>query len=410
MKKLLCLALMAALNGCGDDPAATMPTEQLAARRWVETIDVEGEIKSASNTALTVPGSGWENRELLSMVEDGSVVKKGDVIASFDAPRSRMELSQAEMELLRKGLVEDTLFASAAVQSAELGATTAKVNTDLSLSERYGDIKAEAGVLTRNQILDALQDTTFLKTKRSYLGWKSGQVGVRMGAERAVVSTQKSSISLQVGQRRASLAALQLLAPHDGVFVLTTSWDGSKVQIGANLWSGHDFGKLPDSTQLIAKFSVAEANAFGIKVGQPVRARLAGSGTEFDLTVKNISNNASARSRDSPVKYSEFEAAIAPALAARLGLTAGQAVRATVMLVDRPAALTLPNLALVQEGDKYAVFVGASAPGQKKIVELGQRGSARSEIKSGLAAGERVLLLPPRVDDKNAKKKETKTT
>lgn len=410
MNKLLWLVVMVALNGCGDDPAATVPTEQLAARRWVELIDVEGEIKSASNTALTVPGSGWEHRELLSMVEDGSVVKKGDVIASFDAPRSRMELSQAEMELLRKGLVEDSLVAGAAVQSAELGATTAKVNTDLSLSERYGDIKAEAGVLTRNQILDALQDTSFLKTKRTYLGWKTGQVGVRTGAERAVVRTQKDSISVQLGQRRTSLAALQLLAPHDGIFVLTTNWDGSKVQIGANLWSGHDFGKLPDSTQLIAKFSVEEANAFGIKVGQAVRARLAGTGTEFDLTVSNISSNASTRSRESPVKYSEFDAVITPAVAARLGLTAGQAVRATLMLVDRPAALTLPNLALVQEGEKYAVFVGASAPGVKRMVELGQRGSARSEIKSGVTAGERILLLPPAAIEKNAKKKENQST
>ena len=404
MKQLLLLALSLALAACGDDTAGLVPTETLATRQWIETIDVEGEIKAASNTPLTVPGTGWESRELLSLVEDGSRVKKGDVIASFDAPNARMELSQAEMELLRKALVEQTLVASAAVQSAELGATTAKVNTDLSLSERYGDIKAEAGVLTRNQILDALQDTSFLKNKRAYLGWKSGQVGVRTTAERAVVSTQKGSISVKANQRRASLAALQLLAPHDGVFVQAINWDGSKAQIGANLWSGNDFGKLPDSTQLIAKFSVEEAKAFGLKPGQAVRARLAGTGTEFALKVSKVSSNASTKSRESPVKFSDFEAVIAPALAAQLGLSPGQAVRATVMLVERSAALTLPNLALVQDGEKFAVFVGASAPGVKKMVELGQRGTVRSEIKSGLTAGEHILLLPPAGDKKKEKK------
>ncbi len=407
MRQLLLLAAALALAGCGGDTTGTLPTETLGARTWIETIDVEGEIKSASNTPLTVPGTGWENRELLSLVDDGTRVRKGDVIASFDAPNARMELSQAEMELVRKALVEITLDASAAVQSAELGATTAKVNTDLVLSERYGDLKAEAGVLTRNQILDALQDTSFLKNKRSYLGWKTGQVGVRTSAEHAVVSTQKGSISLKANQRRASLAALQLLAPHDGVFVQATNWDGSKAQIGANLWSGNDFGKLPDSTQLIATFSVEEARSFGLKPGQAVRARLAGTGTEFDLKVSKVSSNASTKSRESPVKYSDFEAVIAPALAAQLGLSPGQAVRATVMLVERNAALTLPNLALVQEGDKFAVFVGQSAPGVKRVVELGQRGSVRSEIKSGVAAGERILLLPPVADDKKKEKKAT---
>jgi HlyD family secretion protein len=78
----------------------------------------------------------------------------------------------------------------------------------------------------------------------------------------------------------------------------------------------------------------------------------------------------------------------------------------------------LPNLALVQEGERYAVFVGDSAPGVKKMVELGQRGTVRSEIKSGLAAGEHVLLLPAVADskdnknidknsDKNSEKKKT---
>jgi HlyD family secretion protein len=410
MKNVLCLGWALALCACGADHAGKVPTETLASRSWVESIDVDGEVKSAANTPLTVPGVGFENRELLSMVDDGTSVKKGDVIATFDAPRTRMELSQAEMELLRKALAEQALGANAAMQGAELGAATAKVNTDLGLSERYKDIKAEAGVLTRNQILDALQDTHFLKDKRNYLGWRAGQVGLRASADQAVVATQKNSIGMQLGQKRASLAALQLLAPHDGVFVQSADWDGNKAKIGASLWSGSEFGKLPDATRLVAKFSVEEGRSYGLKPGQAVRARLAGTGEEFELKVSQVSSNASAKSRESPVKYSEFEAVIEPGIAARLKLSPGQAVRATVLLVERPAALTLPNLALVQEGDKYAVFVGESAPGVKKIVELGQRGNVRSEIKAGLKAGERIILLPPVADANKDKKKESKPT
>ncbi len=392
--RLILLVGALALPGCGDDSASRAPTETIAARNWTETLEVDGEIKSASSTALNVPGGGWENRILLSMVEDGGMVSKGDVIARFDAPRSRMELTQAETELLRKQLNELTLMDKDAVHRAELAADKAKVTTDLTLSERFAGIKAETGVLTRNEILDALQDSNFLNEKRGYLDWKNGQLTMRTAAATAVLSAQKDSIHLTATQRRKSLDAMELLAPHDGVFLLQAKWDGTKPQIGASMWSGQEFGKLPDVSAMVARFSVAEGEAFGLKAGQAVKARLAGSGAQFELVVSKVGSSASTKSTESPVKYSEFEATIPPATAARLALRPGQGVHATVSLVNRPATLTVPNLALVQEGASFAVFVGDRAPGLKRTVILGQRGPVRSEIQSGLPAGAQVLLLP----------------
>ena len=407
--RMLCLAVPLIVAACGEK-AAPAPTETLAARAWVETLEVDGEIKAAAATGLTVPGGQWENRALLTVLEDGSRVKTGDVIARFDAPRARMELSQAELELLRKELLEQTQTATTDLNGAQLSADTAKVNSDLELSTRYAGIKAESGVLTRNQVLDALQDTGFLTNKRSYLGWKGGQAATRDAAERAVIVSQKNSVSLTAEQRRKSLNSLELTAPHDGVFLMAAKWDGSKPQIGASMWSGQEFGSLPDVRQLLAKFSVPEGEAFGLKVGQAVRARLAGTGVEFELKISKVGGNASTRSRESPVKYSEFEAAIAPEVASKLGLGPGQAVHASVRMVDRPSALTVPNLALEQNGASYAVYVGDAAPGVKQVVELGQRGAVRSEIKSGVAAGAHVLLLPPNAGPKGDKNKEVKKT
>ncbi len=395
MKNLLIMAACATLlSACGDESTSRAPTETVAARSWTETLEVEGEIKAASDTPLKVPGEGWDNRTLLEMVEDGSIVKKGDVVARFDAPRARMELTQAEAELLRKELGELTLQESDAVTRATLMADSAKVNSDLTLSERYAGIKAETGVLTRNQILDALQDTAFLKDKRGYLTWKDGQLTVRTSADNAVLASQKNSVTVDANRHRKSLAALELVAPHDGVFLLKEKWDGSKPQIGANVWAGTDFGKLPDFSALNATFSVPESAAFGLKPGQPLRARLAGTGTEFDLVVTKVGASASTKSRESPVKYSDFEAAIDPAMVGKFSLRPGQAIRATVRLIDRPTAVTVPNLALVQEGSAFAVYVGDKAPGTKQAIVLGLRGPVRSEVKSGLPLGAHILLLP----------------
>src|SRR5450830_468071 len=143
MKKLIPLALygLLALGGCdADSSASSDASEVLAARPWRETLIADGEIKAAANTPLNVPGSGWENRVLVDMLAEGSAVRKGQVIARFDAPQARMQLAQADLELLRKTLAEQAIVSNAAVERATLAGDRAKVEDDLNLSQRYAQV------------------------------------------------------------------------------------------------------------------------------------------------------------------------------------------------------------------------------------------------------------------------------
>jgi HlyD family secretion protein len=393
MKLPFATALLSmSLFGCHELDRTSAPVETLEHRTWVETLSVDGEINAEEKTPLNVPGSGWESRELIELVHDGSIVSKGQVVARFDAPRARMELSQAEAELLRKQLSEVGAAAATALTQSQLATESAKLDTDLTLSERYAN--ADLTFLARNQILDALQDVQFLTTKRGYLQWKAGQVDVRSATDHAVLVSQKESVALTAAQKRKSLAALDLLAPHDGVFQLVARWDGTKPQIGASLWTGQEFGSLPNLDKLVARFSVAEGQAFGLKAGLPVRVRLMGTGLEVDLVITKVGSGASTKTRDSPVKYTDFDAAIERDVVRRLELKPGQALRGTVQLVNQPRALTVPNVALLQEGAEFAVWVADGSGRRKQRVVVGTRGPIRSEVRSGLALGAQVLLLP----------------
>lgn len=382
------LALLAACS----ESQVDLPFEQLSTRNWTETLVADGEIGASEKTPLIVPGNGWESRALIEVVSDGVTVKRGEVVARFDAPRARMELSQAEAELLRKTLAEAGVMAVTAMSQAELQTESSKVETDLSLSRRYAN--ADLTFFARNQILDALQDMTFLTRKQDYLHWKTGQVGIRGEADRAVVISQKESVALTATQKRKNLAALDLVAPHDGIFRLVARWDGTKPLVGASLWTGQEFGSLPNLEKLVAQFSVAEGAAFGLKVGLPIRVRLTGTGTEIDLNVTKVGIGATTKNRESPVKFTDFEAAIDQATARKLDLKPGQALRGTVQLVEKSDALTVPNVALIQEGGTFAVLIADGSRVTRKIVELGLRGPHRSEIKSGIESGARVALLP----------------
>ncbi|MFZ6767191.1 efflux RND transporter periplasmic adaptor subunit [Undibacterium sp. Di26W] len=393
-KIISCLALtLMTCAACSNQPeSAPVATENFASRNWKESIVVDGEIIAANKTPLTVPGEGWDSRTLIEMLPEGSLVKKGEVIARFDAPRSRMELSQAELELLRKALAEENIQASDASSRSSLSADSAKVQNDLSLSERYAN--ADLAIFSRNKILDDLQDAGFLKTKRGYLNWKTSQVQARSAAEQAVLGSQKESVTLNANQHRKNLSALDLLAPHDGVFLLQAGWDGSKPQIGASKRPREEFGSLPDLEQLVANFNIEEGRTFGLKLGLPVKVRLAGSGKEIELSITKVGNSASVMSRESPVKFINFEAAFKKEQAQALGLKPGQALIGTVSLINQANAMTLPNIALVQDGPNFTAYVKEGDQVKKQAVTLGLRGPARSEIKTGISNGAQVVLLP----------------
>src|SRR5476649_2315987 len=137
-----------------------------------------------------------------------------------------MELSQAELELLRKTIAEAGNVGNAAVERSTLAGERAKVEDDLGLSQRYA--KVDLTIFARNTILDALADVGFLTSKRGYLDWKGGQAQARVAAQEAVLRSQRDSVVRTADEKRKSLASLELVAPHDGVFLLAAQWDGAK--------------------------------------------------------------------------------------------------------------------------------------------------------------------------------------
>lgn len=398
----ICVTLVLSSIACTSKTDQTqVATEIFSPRNWQENIIVDGEIIAANKTPLTVPGQGWDSRTLITMLPEGSLVKKDQVIARFDAPKSRMELSQAELELLRKELAAEAIQASDTSSRSTLLADSAKVQTDLLLSERYAN--ADLAIFSRNKILDELQDSGFLKNKRGYLTWKTGQVQARSAAEQAVLSSQKESVSLNASQHKKNLDALELLAPHDGVFLLQANWDGAKPQVGSTFRPREEFGSLPDLNQLVANFNIEEGRTFGLKVGLPVKVRLAGSGQEIELSITKVGSSASVTSRESPVKFITFEAAFKKEQAQTLALKPGQALLGTVSLINQTKAMTVPNIALVQDGANFATYVKEGDQLKRQTVILGQRGPVRSEIKSGISQGNQIVLLPEVKDKEKTK-------
>lgn len=137
--------------------------------------------------------------------------------------------------------------------------------------------------------------------------------------------------------------------------------------------------------RLRAQFSVPERYAAVLRPG--ARATVAVSAwpdVEFPAVVTVVEPSIDAASRTF----------IAVAEVQNQGhrLRPGMSADVRVRLTERIGALTVPDEAVVAEGDQAFVYrVGADSTVARVLVTLGSRDSARVEVASGLSAGDRVV-------------------
>ena len=384
------IALMA-LCACSESVDRTPPLETVVAAPLALQVRTQGELRAAKSTPLTVPGSQWARRQLLWMLPEGSRVKQGEVIARFGAPQAQLDLKDARANLLRNALARQGKQAELQTGSARIDADLAQVDTDLGIASRYAD--ADLDFFARNELLDAVQDQAFLGAKKGYLGWKRDQTGERGAAELAVLDSQRAGQQQTAKTREEDLAALELTAPHDGVFMLSTDWSGDKPRIGAAVWAGNDFGTLPDASALEVQFALTQIDAAGVKVGAQVELYPLGRPDQvFTSEVSWVAAAAQAISRKNPIKYLRMRSQVDAARAAELGLVPGQSLVARVYALRAEEGISIPNIALISDGGDSVVEVWQQGERVRRPVQLGERGVARTQVLEGLNPGDVVVL------------------
>ncbi len=384
------------LAACTERAAHAPPTEVVQAAPLVMAVEAQGELRAVTATPLTVPGENWADRQLVWMQPEGSLVHAGEVIARFTAEAGKVELAATEFELQRVALQRAAKQAELATSDDRVQVDLAQVATDLGIAQRYAH--ADLGMFARNQVLDAVQDVRYLEARRGVLEWRHAETGRRAAAELGVLDAQRATQALSVETHRKDLAALELIAPHDGVLMLATDWSGEKPRIGQQMWAGSEFGSLPDVAELDVQLGVPQIEAGGLKLGLEVSLHPLGRpGETITTRIGWVAAAAQPQSRDSPVKYVAARAPVPAEAVARLRLVPGQRFAATMYLERRERGLSVPNVALLAEGDATYVVCRNGHGYERRKVTLGTRGPARSEVTGGLAEGDEIVLTPNEV-------------
>lgn len=397
---ILFLAVATVLAGCTGSEAQRGVIEVVEQQPIAFELHAHGQLKATRSTPLVVPGRQWTRRQLVWVAADGSRVEAGEVVARFAAADAELELEKALLDLQRNALTRAAKETEMEIGVGRIDVDLIQTRSLLDIAQRYAD--ADIDALARNVILDAIEDKVFLGEKQGVLSWRQGMSQQRGAAEIGLLSAQRATVEGKAESRREDLAALRLEAPHDGVFVLEANWSGEKPQVGSDFWAGNSFASLPDSTSLEVELHLPQSEAQGLlQVGMSVRVWPVGQpGQAVDSALSWVASAPQVRSRENPVKFLAMKAAIPPAAAQEHAWVPGQAFDALITIARESSGLSVPNLALQRDDEGVFVQVDEAGETVRRSVEPGRRGMARTEIRAGLAVGDRVLIVPPSKGEK----------
>lgn len=391
VRRVALIVALLALTACARDAGEAPLLERVALGPARFVVYAEGNLTSVTPTSLVVPGSQWSQRQLRWTLPDGTWVAKDDVVARFTAEQSKLNLASALLDLQRNVIAR-------AGKEDELGDVQGKLTVDLdqvggllAIARRYAS--ATEGALARNKILDAVQDQHFLGVKQDTLNWRKGQSSTRGKAELALIDAQRATGDVAAKQSRDDLSALEVRAPHEGLLVMQPDWSGEKPKIGAVMWAGNAFASLPDTANMQVELSLPQTEAHAVKEGVAVElAPLGAPEQTVHTTISWVAAAAAVKSRDSPVKYLSMKAAVPTDAIAKYHWAPGQRFRAEIVLLQADQALTVPNIALENNGDDASLTVRDGANTLTRKVRLGVRGPSRSQVLAGLQPGETIVL------------------
>jgi RND family efflux transporter MFP subunit len=189
-----------------------------------------------------------------------------------------------------------------------------------------------------------------------------------------------------VAAARQRVANMSIRAPFAGRVSAITLSPGDYAVSGDFASRGNAVAIVYDDRALEVAVTVGERDIGLIKVGQPATIGVEGTTTTFPAVVRVVSPAADPTSRASLVRLRlRPDASVVP----------GVSTRGEITIERHAGVLLVPKNAIYGEDEPTLRVVGADDTVQNKRVTLGIVTRDRVEIKNGVAAGDRVVVLGP---------------
>lgn len=387
------LALLAVgFGGSGPD----VPTARVGAGPFRARVTAEGNLAAVRSTPITAPIKPQIPFTVAWLVDDGSQVAEGDLVARFDASQLEKNLEDGR---------SNQRISDHRIESAETSreVNVGKLDRDADVARQELDVAREfqttdTRIYSRMEIAESQIDTELAETRADHATRSQTIEDDLSQAEIDLLAIERRKADLEVEQAEEGLAALEVRAPHGGIVMFERDWRGNPVRVGDTVWPGRPLARIPDLAQMQAEVYVLEADAGNLEVGQTATVWLESDpDTAYDARLKSIDPMAGRRNRRVPVQY--FRTVLALDATDPTIMKPGTRVRAEIVIADLDHAITVPRQAVCRADGEPVVYRWQRRRFVPVPVELGPAAFGRVAVTDGLEDGDRIALSDPTPPD-----------
>ena len=334
-----------------------------------QTVTVTGTLGAYDQATVSAKAPGRIGSILVDL---GSVVRQGQVIAQIEKQDYQLRLQQAEAALAqaraRVGLPPEGKDDRIDVEKTGTVRQAQALLDDAKLKLERAESLFHRGVLAKAQ-LDGAEAEYKVALSRH-------QDAVEEIRNRQALVVQRRS-ELEIA--RQQLTDSTIYAPFDGVV------QEKRASIGEYLSAGAPVVNVVRMDPLRLRAEVPERDARNVHQGQSVRVTLEGNPNVYTGKIARISPTITAQNR---VLIVEAE------VRNNGELRPGSFARAEIVSNDNAPALSVPATAIISFAGVDKVILVQDGKALEKPVTLGRRTADWTEVLTGLSAGDVVVINP----------------
>lgn len=288
---------------------------------------VDGEVYARRSSPLMPPSVErmWQFN-ITELATDGTPVKKGQPVIRFDSNDVIKQLTEKRSQLKEKQSELGKLDLELAERERSERLATAEAQAELEKAQRKTQQPVEliAGIEYRKLLVKRTQmeRKMALARKREVLSAEQRR------QERRLLSSELGQLQADVDRLQRSLAALNVIAPRDGLMMHRSNFEGEKYDVGSQVWVGQTVAEIPDMNTLAVRAELAERDLQRVAVGVPVRIVVeGGAGSVLSGKIASIGRAIRSKSQVQPVPVLDLDVQLDDP---RAPLRPGQAVRVEI--------------------------------------------------------------------------------
>ena len=387
---LSCVLAVGLFMSCSSRGDVALPTYTVEHKAYEDILMMEGYTESVNSVNIHCPPN--VDGTIVSIVENGTYVKKGDVVCvvedmnianSYDRLVLDLESAYADLEKLKATQRLDSALLDAQVRNNDAETMLAEFDSLQMLymsptERRTKELQLERASIERARLLKKVESTRVMQ-----------EIDV-MRMEKHIAWVQRN-----LDAERKKKESLTICAPEDGLAVRARRWPWSDETwtIGDNVWNGRVVVTLPDFDEMKVLLYAQETEYKRLQMGDSVTY-------SFDAMPDNrgwghitkLASVGQTRTSGSQVKTFEIEASIDSLLAP---IEPGLSVQCHIYIKHIPDTIVVPTVSIFDKDSLKVVYVHNGRKFEAREVTLGIGSPKMTVVAEGLNAGERIALIKP---------------